>query len=59
MTSTTQDDGWIAAGAAWGHAAQDWAYLFEPYARDAAEHLFDRLDVGPDTRLLDMACGGG
>lgn len=59
MTTTTQDDTWRAAGAAWGHAALDWAYLFEPYARDAADHLFDVLDVGPGTTLLDMACGGG
>jgi SAM-dependent methyltransferase len=59
MTSTTHDDGWVAAGAAWGHAAPDWAYLFEPYARDAADHLFDLLGVGPLTMLFDMACGGG
>ena len=53
------DDGWREAGAAWGHAASDWAYLFEPYARDAAEHLFDQLDVGEQTELFDMACGSG
>jgi hypothetical protein len=34
----TKDDGWVCAGEAWGHAAIDWAYLFEPYARDAIEH---------------------
>lgn len=59
MTSPRHDDGWRAAGAAWGHAASDWAYLFEPYARDAAEHLFDFLDVGSRTVLFDMACGAG
>lgn len=59
MTSTTQDNSWRVAGAAWGHAALDWAYLFEPYARDAADHLFDVLGVGPGTVLFDMACGGG
>lgn len=59
MTSTTHDNGWVAAGAAWGHAALDWAYSFEPYARDAADHLFDLLGVGPTTELFDMACGGG
>ena len=58
MTSTT-DDTWRAAGAAWGHAALDWAYLFEPYARDAADHIFDVLNVGPRTALFDMACGAG
>lgn len=50
---------WQLAGAAWGHAAADWAYLFEPYARDAIEHLFDALDVRAGTRLLDIACGSG
>lgn len=59
MTLTTHDDSWRAAGAAWGHAALDWAYLFEPYARDAADHLFDLLGVGPGTVLFDMACGAG
>jgi hypothetical protein len=38
------DDGWREAGAAWGHAAQDWTYLFEPYARNAAEHIWRSLD---------------
>ena len=59
MTSTTHQDAWVEAGAAWGHAAADWAYLFEPYARDAADHLFGLLNVGPQTKLFDMACGGG
>lgn len=59
MTTTTHDNTWRAAGAAWGHAALDWAYLFEPYARDAADHIFDVLDVGPRTALFDMACGAG
>lgn len=59
MTTTTHDDTWREAGAAWGHAALDWAYLFEPYSRDAADHLFDVLDVGSRTSLLDMACGAG
>ena len=59
MTTTTHDDTWRAAGAAWGHAACDWAYLFEPYARDAADHIFEVLRVGPGTLLFDMACGAG
>jgi SAM-dependent methyltransferase len=57
--ATPRDDGWRAAGAAWGHAATDWAFLFEPYARDAIETIFDHADVGPGTRLLDVACGSG
>ena len=48
-----------AAGTAWGHAALDWAALFEPYARDAIESLFASLAVGPDVDLLDVACGSG
>lgn len=59
MTTTTHDDTWCEAGAAWGHAALDWAYLFEPYSRDAADHIFDVLDVGTRTTPFDMACGGG
>jgi 2-polyprenyl-3-methyl-5-hydroxy-6-metoxy-1,4-benzoquinol methylase len=54
-----EGNGWREAGAAWGHAAQDWAYLFEPYARDAAEHIFDEVDLREGTELFDMACGSG
>lgn len=57
-TATDTPD-WAVAGAAWGHAAADWAYLFEPYARDAIEHLFDALAIGDGTELLDLACGSG
>jgi len=53
------DETWREAGAAWGHAAADWAYLFEPYARDAADAVFDQLRVNGDTHLFDMACGAG
>lgn len=52
-------DSWQTAGQAWSHAASDWAYLFEPYARDAVETVFDLVGVGPQTRLLDVACGAG
>jgi len=58
-TSDTPDDGWQEAGAAWGHAATDWAYMFEPYGRDAAEHIFTVTGVGPGTEVFDMACGSG
>ena len=50
---------WHEAGRAWGAHATDWAYLFEHYARPANEVVFDRLDVGPGVRLLDIACGSG
>jgi SAM-dependent methyltransferase len=58
-TTTAPDDGWRDAGAAWGHAALDWAYLFEPYSRDATEHVFATTGVGPGTELFDLACGSG
>ncbi len=50
---------WQSAGAAWGHAAPEWAYGFEPYARDAIEAIFGRLGVGEATHLCDVACGAG
>lgn len=51
--------GWVESGQAWGDRAADWAYLVEPYARNANDALFDRTGVGPGTRLLDIACGSG
>ncbi|HEX6254201.1 MAG TPA: methyltransferase domain-containing protein [Euzebyales bacterium] len=56
---TPRETPWRAAGAAWGHAAADWAFLFEPYARDAIETVFSHAAVGSGTRLLDVACGSG
>lgn len=50
---------WMQSGRAWGERAADWAYLAEPYARRVNDALFDRLRVGPGTRLLDIACGSG
>jgi SAM-dependent methyltransferase len=50
---------WQEAGRAWGARSVDWAYLFEPYVRPANEVIFDRLQVGPGLRLLDIACGSG
>lgn len=50
---------WVRSGQAWGERAADWAYLVEPYARDANDALFDQAQVGPGTRLLDIACGSG
>ena len=59
-TSTTQADPvWMEAGAAWEHAAKDWAFLFEPYARDAIETIFGTANLGEDTAILDVACGSG
>lgn len=39
--------------------ALDWAYRFEPSARDAIEHVLGRLRIGPGRTLLDLGCGGG
>jgi ubiquinone/menaquinone biosynthesis C-methylase UbiE len=50
---------WTESGQAWGARATDWAYLVEPYARNANDALFDRAGVGQGTRLLDIACGSG
>ena len=63
-TTTAIDEGavepvWVEAGRAWGHAAIDWAYRFEPYGAEAIDAVFGRLGVGAGTRLLDMACGSG
>lgn len=57
MTTTEHD--WRQAGAAWGHAAADWACLFEHYAADVLLALFPAVGVGPGCRLLDVACGAG
>ena len=51
--------GWEESGSAWGTRARDWAYLMEPYSRPANDAVFDRLDLKPGTRLLDVACGSG
>jgi SAM-dependent methyltransferase len=51
--------GWVESGQAWGERPADWAYLLEPYARRANDVLFDQAQVGPGTRLLDIACGSG
>ena len=50
---------WIEAGKAWEHAARDWAFLFEPYARDAIELVFAEANLSEGRSLLDVACGSG
>jgi SAM-dependent methyltransferase len=57
--STEVREDWEIAGEAWAHAALDWAYRFEPYARDAIEYIFALLDVGDGCDLVDLACGSG
>ena len=46
-------------GPLWGARAQDWADLAEPAQIPFYEAVFDALDVGPTTRLLDAGCGAG
>ena len=58
-TDPTRRDKWIEAGRGWGARAEEWAYLFEPYALPANQLVFDRLGVGAGTRYLDVACGSG
>lgn len=47
----------------WGERARDWAELAEqakrPWLGPIYELVLDRLDVGPDTDLLDVGCGAG
>ena len=50
---------WKAAGEAWGSRANDWSCLHEHYSIDVLIALFARLEVGPQTALLDIACGSG
>ncbi len=50
---------WQEAGAAWGHAANDWACLWEHYSYPTLMAMLPRLGVGPGVKLLDVACGSG
>ncbi|MDW3218031.1 MAG: class I SAM-dependent methyltransferase [Acidimicrobiales bacterium] len=59
MTTTDTTPDWQLAGEAWSHAATDWAYGFEPYARDGIETVLAKTAVGPGTDVLDVACGAG
>jgi SAM-dependent methyltransferase len=62
--SETPDDeqrphDWRQAGEAWGHSANDWAYLYEHYALDVMIAIFQRIGIADGSRLLDVACGSG
>src|SRR5690348_13987371 len=46
-------------GELWGGRAEDWAALTEPVGVPFYEAVFDRLEVGPATRLFDAGCGAG
>jgi SAM-dependent methyltransferase len=46
-------------GELWGAQAHNWADLQERTVLPAYEVVFERLKVGPGTRLLDVGCGAG
>lgn len=46
-------------GQLWGVRAADWSELQERTIYPVADAVFDRLNVGPGTRLLDVGCGAG
>jgi SAM-dependent methyltransferase len=50
---------WQEAGEAWGHAANDWATLFEHYALEVIVAIFERLAIDTGVSVLDVACGSG
>ncbi|PVZ05341.1 class I SAM-dependent methyltransferase [Actinomycetospora cinnamomea] len=55
MTLTTSDQ----VRTAWDTIAPHFDEFITPINIDPAEELVERLDVGPGTRLLDVACGSG
>lgn len=50
---------WRAAGVAWGHAAVDWACLFEHYAVDVLVAMCAATDVTKGRDVVEVACGAG
>jgi len=51
--------GWEMVDEGWGRRAADFAALLEPAQVREYISVFRRLEVGPGTRLVDMACGSG
>lgn len=60
-TASTSDrpHDWREAGVAWGHSANDWAYLYEHYSLDVMIAIFEQIGVTEGLRVLDVACGSG
>ena len=50
---------WEIAGEAWGHAAADWATLFEHYSLEVVDAFIAGTGITAGTRVLDVACGAG
>ena len=46
-------------GQLWGPGARDWSDYNEPMCTPFYEAVLDATAVGPQTRLLDLGCGGG
>jgi len=46
-------------GHIWGLRAADWANIQEQQCSPAYHAVFERIGVGPGTRLLDAGCGAG
>jgi SAM-dependent methyltransferase len=46
-------------GELWGAKPNDWAEAQEPVQRPMYEAVFDALNIGRGTRLLDIGCGAG
>src|SRR5437763_14421191 len=46
-------------GRLWSVRADDWAAIQEQQVAPAFASALDALDVGPNTRLLDVGCGAG
>ena len=46
-------------GELWGARSADWAEVQEAMTRPLYESVLERLDLGPDTMVLDIGCGAG
>ena len=57
MLDTHSD--WLVVDEGWGRKAVDFATLAEPANCREYLAMHQRLGVGPDDRLLDVACGAG
>lgn len=58
-TTTDATHDWREAGDAWGHAANDWATLYEHYAIDIFLAVFSKIGLDDGVDVLDIACGSG
>jgi SAM-dependent methyltransferase len=59
MSSTTELGTANVQGRLWNARTDEWAEIQESQSRSAFEAALEALDVGPETRLLDVGCGAG